>query len=102
MNMLDAHFFLQAGVACGFAIVGFIAGCRWIKLKYVVLRRSTHVAFLTALNQRTRELDQLKCSVHQSRQPKPVKAGHTPKLRLVSAEGEFVDGCPTTDSSLGY
>jgi hypothetical protein len=105
--MFEGQLLLLTAVAFGSAIVGFSLAWWWIKTKYVVLCHGTHVAFLTALNQRTRELDQLRCWVDRDKYRscltrKSASADAVPRLRLVRCEDELVRGCPTTGSSLGY
>jgi hypothetical protein len=66
--------------------IGFWLGRCWIVSRYVVLRRSTHQAFLSALHERTVELDQLRSKF--SELPSPLQIGaepsgsHPPATRL--------------------
>ena len=81
--MTTISLLLSAVFGAGAAVLGFCFGRWWLDSRYVVLQRSTHVAFLAALNQRTRELDQLR-SESAVRNAEPLSS--VPPFRLWKSE----------------
>lgn len=74
---------VSAVFVAGAAVLGFCLGRWWLYSRYVVLQRSTHVAFLAALNDRTRELDRLRSETAISG-AEPLFS--TPSLQLWKSE----------------